>query len=432
MRWEWLNDLKVFRFKSSLLIKNTFIYTLLQFVNSGIPFLLLPILTRYLTPSDYGMIANYNTYVGILSIFVGINMPGAVGVSFFHLDQGELKKYIGNVFNILLITTSLALLVVMIIQPYLLQKLTLPVVWLYIAIFVAWMQITTGINLTLWRSKQQAKPFALYEMSQTILNITLSLLLIVVLHYGWEGRVAGTATAVLLFGLLSIIFIYKRGYAELNCSLEYMKDALKFGINLIPHQVALWMRSGVDILLISSIVGVSHTGLYNVGFKFGMVVGIFAQAFNNAYSPYLYEKLKTITPGTREKIVKFTYIYFASIIVFSILLSTFFIWLIPLFLGDKFQGASEYIYWISLAYAFHGMYLMVVNYLFYAKKNHLLSMVTISTSIFHVILSYELIHYYGAIGAAYASVISFFLTFLFVWHISRRVVDMPWFNLLKK
>jgi len=142
------------RLKQSVLFKNTFIYTLLQLINSGIPFLLLPVLTRYLTPEDYGMIATYNTFVGAVSIFVGLSMSGAVGVSFFHLDQEKLKKYIGNVFNILLITTSLVLLMVMLLQPYLVEKLKLPVVWLYIAIFVAWMQTITGINLTLWRSQQ--------------------------------------------------------------------------------------------------------------------------------------------------------------------------------------------------------------------------------------------------------------------------------------
>lgn len=414
------------KLKNSVLFKNTFIYTLLHLINSGVPFLLLPILTRYLTPEDYGMIATYNTFVGVVSIFVGLSMAGAVGVSFFHLKQEELRKYIGNVFNILLLSVSIVTLFVMIFEPYLIEKLKLPVLWLYIAIVVAWTQMFTGINLALWRSQQKAKPFAFYEMSQTLFNISLSLLLVVVLHYGWEGRVSGTATAGIIFGLLSIVFIYKRGYAVLNYSAEYMRDAFKFGIHLIPHQVALWMRYGVDILLITSIVGVSSTGLYSVGFQFGMVVGIFASAFNNAFSPYLYEKLKEITPEIQKNLVKFTYYYFVGIVIFAMLLSTFFIWLIPYFLGEKFQGASEYIYWISLAHAFQGMYLMVVNYIFYAKKNHLLSMVTISTSIFHVVLSYILINDFGPIGAAYASVVSFFLTFILVWRISSRVVKMPW------
>ncbi len=413
------------KLRNSTLFKNTFIYTLVQIINSGIPFLLLPVLTRYLTPADYGMIATYNTIVGALSIVTGIGI-GSVGVFFFHLEQKELKKYIGNVFNILLATTFLVSIFVILFEPYLVEKLKLPAIWLYMAIAVASVQMMTSVNLSLWRAQQKAKPFSIYQILQTVFNVALSLLLIVALHYEWEGRVIGITVTAVVFGLFSLIFVYQKGYAVFNYSKEYMKDALKFGIPLMPHTIALWMRSGVDILLITSLVGVSQTGLYNVGFQFGMVVGIFASAFNSAFAPYLYENLKNITPAIQRNLVKFTYMYFIGIIIFAMALSTFFIWLIPHFLGEKFQGASQYIYLISLAYALQGMYMMVVNYIYYTKKTHLISMVTISTSILHVVLSYMLIQHYGAIGAAYASVISFFLTFVLVWRISSKVVEMPW------
>lgn len=412
--------------RQSILFKNTFIYTFVQLFNKGIPLLLLPILTQYLTPEDYGMIATFSTLVGALSVFVGLSMSGAVAVSYFQLTQVELKKYIGNVFTILIVSAFVILSLMLSIQPFIVEKLNLESIWIYMAIGIAFMQMITSINLTLWRSEQKAKPFALYEMSQTFFNIFLSLFFIILLHYAWEGRILATVIATMFFGLLSIVVLYKRGYFTFNFSLEYSKDALKFGIYLIPHQLALWMRSGVDIVLITSLIGVSSTGLYTVGFQLGAVVGIFANAFNSAFSPYLYQKLNNITENMQKKLVYYTYIYFIFIVVFAMLLSTFFVILADIFLPSSFQGATEYIYIISLAYAFHGMYLMVVNYIFYAKKNHLISMVTIGTSLLHVVISYLLIQKFGAIGAAYASVISFCLTFLLIWKISARVVKMPW------
>jgi len=414
------------KLKNSKLFQNTFIYTLLQVINSGIPFLLLPVLTRYLTPEDYGMISTYNAVFGVISIFIGMSVAGGVGVSFFHLSLDALKKYIGNAFNILLISSSIALTAVMLLEPYLVERFALPIVWFYIAVFMAWMQMITAVNLTLWRAQQKAKPFALYEVSQTVVNIGLSLVLIIAMHYGWEGRVIGLASATILFGLLSTLFIFKRGYAVVNVSKIYMQDILKFGIPLLPHQLALWIRFSVDILLITSLVGISATGLYSIGLQFGMVVGVLSTAFNNAYMPHLYEKLKENNPEEKKGIVKFTYSYFVFMFVFALLLSGFFVWLVPFYLGEKFQEASQYILLLSIAYAFQAMYLMVVNYIFYVKKTHLLSMVTVSTSIMHVLLSYTLILNYGAIGAAYASIVSFFLTFVLVWKVSSRVVEMPW------
>ena len=62
------------------------------------------------------------------------------------------------------------------------------------------------------------------------------------------------------------------------------------------------------------------------------------------------------------------------------------------------------------------------------KKTHLLSIVTFSTSVLHVILSYVFINLFGTIGAAYASLISFFVSFLYVWRLSAQVYELPWFS----
>jgi len=390
------------------------------------PFLLLPILTHYLTTDDYGMLATYNTFVGVIAIFIGISMPGAVGVSYFQMEKKHLQCYIGNVFNVLIITTLVVTLIVIVLQEMIVQNFNIPIIWMYVAITVALMQNITGINLTLWRSEQRAKPFALYELFETVFNLTVTLLLVVLLKLGWEGRATGTASASIIFGLMSIFFIFKRGYALFNYCADDIKDALKFGIPLIPHQIALWMRWGIDILLITSIVGVAQTGLYSVGYQLGAVVGILAHAFNNAYSPYLYEKLKNITHKSKITIVRFTYVYFIGIIMLALGLSNLFVSILPYFIGESFKAANQFVIWIALANAFNGMYLMVVNYIFYVKKTHLLSMVTISMSLFHVMLSYGLISAFGAMGAAYASVVSFFLTFLLVWRISSKVYAMPW------
>jgi len=418
----------IHKIKDSSLVKNTFIYTLLQLINKGIPFFLLPILTRYLSTDDYGLIASYNTFLGFIAIFVGLSIAGAVNVNYFHLSKEKLKVYIGNTFLLLFISAFIVSIFIFPLKDFIYQYLSLSVEWLYIAVLVAFMQNITGINLILWQSEQRAKPFAIYEIMETITNVSISLFLVIVLNYGWEGRVSATAIAAILFGLFSFIFIFKRGYSTLKYSLHNIKDALNFGIPLIPHRLALWMRAGIDIIFITSIIGVSATGVYSVGYQLGAVIGIVSMAFNNAYSPYLFKKLKMINQKEKNNIVKFTYLYFLGVIILALIISYVFSLLLPYVVAESFQEANQYIVWVALAYSFNGMYLMVVNYIFYVKKTYLLSMVTISTSILHVVLSYTLIQINGAIGAAYASLISFLVTFLLVWRISAKVYPMPWFG----
>lgn len=83
---------KLAKKKPSLVLKNTIIYTLMELVKKGLPFLLLPIMTRYLSQSDYGVLAIFNSFISIAAIFISLNAAGAVGVNYFHLNKFEFPK----------------------------------------------------------------------------------------------------------------------------------------------------------------------------------------------------------------------------------------------------------------------------------------------------------------------------------------------------
>jgi O-antigen/teichoic acid export membrane protein len=48
-------------------------YTLVNIINKGIPFLLLPILTNYLSKEDYGVITNIESLIVISVALIGVN-----------------------------------------------------------------------------------------------------------------------------------------------------------------------------------------------------------------------------------------------------------------------------------------------------------------------------------------------------------------------
>ena len=62
------------RIIKSSLVKNTGIYIITSIINSAIPFLLLPILTRHMTPEDYGMVSMFLLLVSFATPFVGLNV----------------------------------------------------------------------------------------------------------------------------------------------------------------------------------------------------------------------------------------------------------------------------------------------------------------------------------------------------------------------
>ena len=55
--------------------------------NKGIAFLTIPIFTRILSTSDYGIVTTYNSWVSILSLVIGLAIPMGIRASFIDYEQ---------------------------------------------------------------------------------------------------------------------------------------------------------------------------------------------------------------------------------------------------------------------------------------------------------------------------------------------------------
>lgn len=412
-------------FKS--LFKNSFIYILGDVLNKSIPFLMLPIFTRYLTPEDYGIISVFTVLVSILAVFTGLSIHGVINVNFFKMQKDELKVFIGNCLIILNVSTLIVFICVYLFKPIIIERLSIEIEWLILAIVLAFAQFLTTINLLLWTAEQKPKQYSIYQISQTFVITSLSISLIIGFGMNWEGQIISTAIGTIIFSIISFIFIIKRDYLIFQPNKIHIKDALKFGIPLIPHALALWVKTGADRIMLMSLVGVAATGIYAVGYQIGLVISILVTAFVKAWSPFMMKILSNNpTKEDKKMIIIFTYTYFIGILIIAFIFYYLIDLILPYFLAKEFNASSSFVLYFSFSFAFQGMYLMIGNYIFFTKKTYLLAYITFATSILHVTLLYFLVRTNGAIGAAQASLISYIITFLATWILASKVYEMPW------
>ena len=416
-----------------MLIKNSLIYFFADIFNKAVPFLLLPILTTYLTPEDYGIIATFGVFTSILVIFISMNTLGSIEVTFFHISKEKLKIYIANIFFIISVSLIFILLITVLFNSQLTSLLDIPLEWLIVGVFISLAQVVNIINLLLWRVEHKAKNYSFFEITQNLFNVSLTLLFVIAINMDWEGRLLAMAIAMISFGFISFYIVVKvRNYFTFTYNKEYIKDALHYGIPLIPHSLAGWIKTGLDRVFLTSLVGVAATGIYSVGYQLGTIVMVIATSLYKAWLPKLYEMMSNITDEDKKRIVKFTYLYFIGIILLTIILYFSLDIFIKLFIGEEFSESKNIVLFILMAYAFDSMYFAVVPYMFYNKKTKIISAVTISTSAIHAPLSYWLIKEYEMYGATYASVVTFGLTFFVIWYYSNKVYAMPWFSFWRK
>ena len=81
------------------LFKTASVYTISNILNALIPFFLIPVLTRYLTPVDYGITSMMQVMIGFLTPFVGLNLHGAIAVKYYK----KMKLIFLNMYQVALL-----------------------------------------------------------------------------------------------------------------------------------------------------------------------------------------------------------------------------------------------------------------------------------------------------------------------------------------
>jgi len=415
------------KLRSNKLFTDSIIYFTSQIINKLLPFLLIPIITRYLTPEEYGMVTSFNVVLGLSAVFVGLSMNGAVNVTYFKYSHNQMKSYVFMSLVILVVSLIVSLLGVNIFSNYITTITHIKIKWINLAIFSAFFQFITFINLALWQAERKAKYYGLYEILQSLILSLLTIILLIAFQLKETAVILAISTSIIFFGIMSLIFLWKRDYISVKFKKEDYKDLLHFGLPMIPHQLSGWISTQYDKIFVLSMLGLSAAGLYSIGYQFGMIISILTLAFNKAWSPFLFKKLAS-SPTLNEKImlVKYTYLYFISIMIIAIFISLIGPYFLVNYVGSQYTKSIEIVSIITFAFAFNGMYFMVVNYLFYMKKTYILAIITFFNSILYIVLSYLLLKQYGIYGVAYATLLSYFLSFILVWIASQKIYPMPW------
>ena len=101
-------------------------------------------------------------------------------------------------------------------------------------------------------------------------------------------------------------------------------------------------------------------------------------------------------------------------------------WTVRLFAGAGFDAAGPLVGLLAMAQAFHGMYLMVTNYVFYSRRTGALALITLATCAANVVMLMVLVSRWGLWGAAAATAIAAALRFGATWALAARRHPMPW------
>lgn len=383
-----MQSLKINKLFQNETLRNGAFFTLFSFVNKGMNFILLILLARFITPTEYGYWSLFGTIVMFMGYFMAMTTEGYISLSYFQEGMVGVKKSFSCILPTTLIVSGALFFITTLLRDHLQQILKLPWQYLYFAIEIAFFTVYSNICLDFLRIKKNIALYGLFSCGSAFLVFSLSIILVKYFLMGWQGCVQAQFFSVLLFGVIGLCyFLFSKKIGKPNK--KHWITMLCWGIPLIPHLATAFIRFGCDRYIINHYYTIEEVGLFSFAVSLSAAIVMIGSGFNDANSVNIYEILankdieaerKIVLLSKQKKTISLVYLFSAlTITVFGYLL-------IPIFF-PKYTLSVNYFAVLAIYAFLQCIYFLYTNYLFFFKKTRALMVTTFSFAIIHLLTS---------------------------------------------
>jgi O-antigen/teichoic acid export membrane protein len=400
--------------------KHSVIYGLGGLIQRIVAVLLLPLYTRYLSPSDYGAI---EVLVALTAVVFALLRAG-IQSSFFRFyfnAEGERGRQtvVRTSFWFTLGTATLALVAGEIFAPQISHVLygSTEHVNLVRAAFVGlWATMNYDQLTALFRVEERSVSYSVASLANVLLTVGATILLVVTLDKGPVGVIVGNFTGTLAIYL--VLLAYRRSQLGFEFDRDVFRRMTAWGMPFIPSVIALNVIDFADRFLLVRMKGPHELGLYAIGMRISAALLFLLAAFRTAWPAFAY--------SIPEDEAKRTYGYVLTYVTFfscwgALALGLGAPWIVRLLTTPDFYGGAEVVPLLAFAFVVFGAYVVVVTSIGRAGRRGSNWMVTGAAALFGISLNFALIPPFGKMGAAASMLLAYFAMFLGILWKAQRV-----------
>ena len=401
-------------------------YTIGNFFLKGFTFLTVPIFARLLSTEDFGIYNTFIAYETILFIIQGC----AIHTSY---NSAKLKYTVKNLNGeglhsyseyvsasiMLIICNTIGLLIMLIPFGKCLQSaLDLTHVQLILLILYSFSTAIVTCFNTDASLNYDYKRYLLVAGVNAISNLMLSIILVLTVFSSrrYMGRILGTVIPMVIIAVILVVYFFRT--ARPKYSKQYLKWGLSYSIPIIFHGLSQVILSQFDRIMIKRMVGNSEVGIYSFAYTIFSIINVIFTSLGTVWTPWFYEQM---SKGERERIKTIGTYYAVGILLLSIEVMLVCPELVLLLGTSKYADASYCAIPIIASGVFVFLFTLPSSIEYYYEKTGYIAIGTMAAAGINVILNYYCIGKYGYVAAAYTTLFTYILYFVFHLIISRRI-----------
>ncbi len=420
---------KVADFMKTKVLKNTTVYMLAGLLPSLVSLVMLPVYTRFMDRSQYGILAMVMAFSSFLVPFMGLQLMESVRRFYFDFDRKEGARHFSTILYSVFLINGLLLLLIHLngerIAGVAFSKANVSYKpYVVLAIITAFFTSTGNLCRLLLQVQERGLPILWIAAVRTVVNLGVGIYCIVYRGMGAHGVLLAAAwSATISAGLL---LIYVRSYITLRFSLRMLINSLLYSLPMIPHALGSIVFLYSDKLILGYYLPLAAVGIYELANRFSMVFNQAIVSFDKAITPtFMWHSIRSKS----EAVDAFEIIITRWAVIVStayLALALFSEEVVMLLVPERFHDAYVFIPILAGAYVFRGLYLFAVKPILFEKRTRLIPLITFTAGAVNVAGNILLIPRLGVIAAALTTLLSLGLSFVLTLAFAQKLYPLKY------
>ena len=390
------------------LMKNTIIIAIGKLSTQIISYLLLPLYTSQLDPSEYG---NYD-FICTLSVFLCPIITLLMEESMFrYLIDADSKVQRKKIITQTIIYTFFGTVLFTIIAT-LIMGFGTDYTPMYITAIITFVisNILIGLSNALSRGLGKIK---LYSVSNFILGIStiiLNIVFILALNAGaegllWANTIANAFTAIVILAILKL----PKYIGKIDKPL--MKDMIKYSVPLVPNSISWSIINMSDRIILTQMVSSAANGIYAMANKFPNIINVLYGYF---YTAWKESAAKIVKEDNKNQYYNSIYhdakrfLYAITICLIAVMPFAF-----PIFINEAYDEAYVYIPIVMIATYYSNLSSFYGGIFSAYKDTKIMGTTTIVAAVINLVIDLLLVNWLKIYAACFSTLIANLIVYFY-------------------
>lgn len=392
-------------------------YIIGNYLLKGITFLSAPIFTRLLTTEEYGDFGAYIAYESIFYIILGLALHSSITNAKYEYKE-KLDGYVSSLVLLSGISVGIWWIIANVFYSSYCSILGLDRTVMNILVFHCLGSAMFQLFNVYVGLSYSVKSYLVLTGVNGLANMGLSIILILTIFRNDRlmGRILGSALPIIVIAGYICYYFFKKCKPQVNK--QYWKYALQYSLPIIPHGISQVILSSFDRIMIKGMVGATEAGLYSFAGTINSIIVVVSSSLDKVWKPWFYEKMDAKEYSVIRKSIAKYMLGFAIFIAMVIMVIPE---LVRILGAKEYWGTTACVIPVVIGGYFAFIYTIPVYVEYFYKKTKYIALGSILAAVLNIVLNYLLIPRYGYIAAAYTTLLTYLLYYVFHCFLARKI-----------